>query len=423
MIIRGGRVIDPFTQTDRKADVLINDGLIEDVFPLIDDKRNKDGEVVDAAGMVVAPGLVDVHSHFRDPGQTEKEDIGTGERAAIAGGYTTVVLMANTEPAVDRQSILNSILKRVEDSRIHVHQLATVTNGRMGKSLTDMKSLAEDGAPGFSDDGLPIINDVLMRKAMETAAKLKKPISLHEEDPSYISEQGINAGEVAKKFGMTGADRKAEIVMVERDLKLALETGAIINIQHVSAAESVAMIREAKRKDKAGLIHAEATPHHFSLTEKAIIDRGSEAKVNPPLRTERDRQAIIEGLKDGTLDIIATDHAPHMEMEKRRSFVTAPSGMIGLETALALAVTNLVKAGHIDLMKMIELMSLNPAKLYGFKAGTLDIGAVGDVVVFDPNEKWTVSKFYSKSFNSPFIGEELYGKVHYTIAGGKKIVL
>ncbi len=423
MLIKNGRVIDPASKTDKKADILVSEGRIEEIADVIDEGKNKDDEIIDASGMIVSPGLVDVHAHFRDPGQTEKEDLGTGERAAIAGGYTTVVLMANTDPAIDRQALLNNIIKRTSDSFIHIYQLAAVTNNRWGRSLTEMEKLAADGAPGFSDDGTPIIDADLMRQAMEIAAKLHTPISLHEEDPAYISQQGINAGEVAKRFGLTGADRQAEIVMVERDLKMALETGAKIDIQHVSAAESVELIRQAKKSDKEGLIHAEATPHHFSLTEEAIAEKGAKAKVNPPIRTEKDRLAIIEGLKDGTIDMIATDHAPHTEIEKRRGFVEAPSGMIGLETALALAVTNLVEAGHMDYMKMIELMSLNPARLYGFDAGSLAKGAPADIVIFDPGEKWTVKRFYSKSSNSPFLGEELTGKVHYTIAKGKRIIL
>ncbi len=419
MLIKNGRVIDPSSKTDKKADVLIKGSLIKKIASDIPESENEDGEVVDAAGMVVCPGLVDVHAHFRDPGQTEKEDLASGETAAIAGGYTSVVLMANTEPAIDSVVMLNNNIKRTFDSRIHIYHCAAVTKSRQGRSLTQMKALFESGAPGFTDDGSPIIDEDIARKAMKEAALIGAPLSFHEEDPAYISEAGINAGEVSERFGLRGADRQAEISMVQRDIKIALEEGAKIDIQHVSAAQTVELIRQAKKKDKNDLIHAEATPHHFSLTEEAISEFGTDAKVNPPLRTEEDRLAIIEGLKDGTIDMIATDHAPHTGIEKRRTFVAAPSGMIGLETALALGVTNLVKAGHMDLMKLIELMSLNPARFYRFKAGKLSEGKVADITIFDPDEKWTVTKFFSKSSNSPFRGKELTGKVHFTIANGK----
>ncbi|MBR1875472.1 MAG: dihydroorotase [Lachnospiraceae bacterium] len=420
MLIKNGRVMDPASGRDEITDVLVKDGLIEKIADSIDEKEDNERKLIDATGMVVCPGFVDVHAHFRDPGQTEKEDLATGERAAIAGGYTSVVLMANTVPAIDSTVMLNSNIRRTLDSHIHIYHCAAVTNSRQGRSLVNMEALKEAGAPGFTDDGSPILDTDVVREAMETAARLGMPLSFHEEDPAYISEAGINAGEVALKFGLKGADRQAEISMVKRDIALALETGAKIDIQHVSAKETVELIRQAKKNDPDGLIHAEATPHHFSLTEKAVEDIGNDAKVNPPLRTEEDRLAIIEGLKDGTIDMIATDHAPHTMVEKRRSFIAAPSGMIGLETALALGMTNLVHAGHLSLMRLIELMSYGPARFYGFNAGELKEGGIPDITIFDPDEKWTVKRFNSKSSNSPFIGKELTGKVHYTIASGKE---
>ena len=419
MLIKDGRVIDPASKTDKKTDILIRK---DKIVAIEDNIRPVEGEeTINAGGLVVCPGFVDVHAHFRDPGQTEKEDLVTGKEAAAAGGYTSVVLMANTVPPIDRVERLNENIIKTMDSYIHVYHCATVTVDKKGVSLVDMRKLREAGAAGFTDDGSPILNKELVKEAMDISADIEAPLSFHEEDPSYICEAGINAGSMAKKLGLTGADRKAEISMVKRDIELALKTGAKIDIQHVSAAETVALLRKAKKKDNRSLIHAEATPHHFSLTEDAIIDRGTFAKVNPPLRTQNDRLAIIEGLKDGTLDMIATDHAPHTDREKKRGFTAAPSGMIGLETALALGITNLVKAGHIDLMKLIELMSLNPAKFYGFDAGRLYVGGVADIAIFDPNEEWTVEDFRSKSSNSPFIGSRLTGRVRYTIASGKTV--
>ena len=419
MLIKNGRIMDPASKTDKKADVLIKGDIVEKIEGDIPESEAEGEEIIDAAGLIVCPGLVDVHSHFRDPGQTEKEDLASGEAAAIAGGYTSVVLMSNTDPAIDSVVMLNNNIKRTMDSHIHIYHCAAVTKNRQGRSLTNMKDLFRSGAPGFTDDGSPIIDPNIAREAMKEAALIGAPLSFHEEDPAYISEAGINAGKIAERFGLGGADRRAEISMTKRDIDIALEVGAKIDIQHVSAAETVDIIRQAKKRDTRGLIHAEATPHHFSLTEEAIAVCGTNAKVNPPLRTEADRQAIIGGLKDGTIDMIATDHAPHTGIEKRRTFVAAPSGMIGLETALSLGITNLVKTGCIGMMKLIELMSLNPAMFYGFRAGRLRRGGIADITIFDPDEKWVAKKFVSKSSNSPFLDKELTGKVHYTIAGGK----
>ena len=417
MLIKNAHIIDPANNIDDILDILIEDGRISGLGRSL---RYTGDEITDAAGLIAAPGFVDVHTHFRDPGQTEKETLHTGALAAAAGGYTSVICMANTVPAVDTVDTLSDILDRAIREEIHIYQTSAVTVGRAGRELVPMEELAAAGAVGFTDDGTPIMNAELVRNAMKEAAALGKVISFHEEDPAYVWQAGVNSGSVSESMGLSGADRKAEYSMIERDLQLALETGATVDIQHVSAAESVDIIRSYKKKDKNGLIHAEATPHHFSLTEDILAEKGSLAKVNPPLRTEADRQAIIEGIKDGTLDLIATDHAPHTAEEKAGEFVKAPSGMIGLETAFALGMTNLVKTGHISIKRLIELMSVNPARLCGLTAGSLSVGSPADIVIFNPDMSWTVTEqdIRSKSKNTPFIGMTLQGKVRYTVSAG-----
>ncbi len=413
--IRGARVLDPVSGRDEELNLLIEDGKIVSVDTVLDER---DGiEILDAAGLVLAPGLVDIHVHFRDPGFTYKEDIESGARAAARGGFTTVVCMANTKPPVDNPETLRQVLEKGAGTGIHVKTCACVTKGMQGKELTDMEELRSLGAAGFTDDGIPIMDGELLRQAMERAAKLHVPVSLHEEDPAFIENSGINQGAAAKKLGIGGASAQAEVCLVERDCLLAEETGARVNIQHISAAGSVDAVRQAKARGAA--VTAEAAPHHFTLTEEAVLTWGTCAKMNPPLRTEEDRQAVILGLKDGAIDIIATDHAPHSQEEKARPFTEAPSGIIGLETALALGITELVKPGHLTLMELMEKMSRNPARLYGFDYPGIVPGAPADLVIFDENELWTVDTFVSKAVNSPFRGRTLQGKVRYTICKGE----
>ena len=418
MLIKNARLIDPLNDTEEICHILIENGVVEQIIKGGDFTYN--GEEIDASGLITAPGLVDVHAHFRDPGQTEKETLHTGAAAAAAGGYTSVVCMANTSPAVDNTKTLKDVLNRAISEKIHIYQTAAVTKGRSGRELTDMPGLITAGAAGFTDDGTAITDEALVRTAMQDAAQLGAVLSFHEEDPAFVKEAGINKGRISDAMGIYGADRKAEYSLVERDIKIALETGARIDIQHVSAKESVEIIREYKAKDRNELIHAEATPHHFSLTDDAIIRYGSNAKVNPPLRTDEDRIAVIEGIRDETLDIIATDHAPHTSEEKSVELIKAPSGMVGLETALSLAITNLVAPGYITLPELVKRMSYNPAKLYGLKAGRIEAGAPADIVIFDPENIWTVSEemLHSRSKNSPFIGTTLKGRVIYTVSNG-----
>lgn len=415
LLIKNGRVIDPSSKTDEILDILIDDEKIIKMDKNIS-ALNSDMKIIDAADLVVVPGLIDVHSHFRDPGFTYKEDILSGSRAAARGGYTTVVCMANTNPVVDNEETLNYILNKAKDSKIEILQVASVTKGLNGTELVNMEKLKEAGAVGFSDDGKPIMNSKLVFEAMKRAKELNVPLSFHEEDPFLIKENGINAGEVSKKFGLYGSPSEAEEAILARDLCFAYRTKAKINIQHVSSGVSVKIIEFAKKyMDN---VYAEVTPHHFSLTEKDVLKYGTNAKMNPPLRTEEDRISLIEGLKYGTLNIIATDHAPHAIYEKEQAFRDAPSGIIGLETALSLGITNLVRPGLLSIMELIEKMTVNPAKLYNIHRGFIKEGERADLLIFNPNEVWTVEDFSSKACNSPFKGMKLYGKVKKTICKG-----
>ena len=415
ILIKDGRVIDPKRGIDDVLDLVIEGRKIKKIGKY---QRSEEYErIIEARGLTVAPGLMDVHVHFRDPGLTYKEDIHTGAAAAAAGGFTTVVCMANTKPCVDNEETLRYVLEEGRKTPVHVLSCGTVTVGMEGKELTDMDGLRAAGAAGFTDDGKPLQDERLVQAAMEKAAALGVPLSFHEEDPSFIAQSGVNAGEAARALGLEGATALAEEIMVARDCMLALHTGARVNIQHVSSGNSVRLIRLAK--DMGADVWAEVTPHHFSLDERAVQRFGTCAKINPPLRTKEDRYALIEGLKDGTIDLIATDHAPHSREEKELPFPQAPSGIIGLETALALGITNLVRKGHLTIMQLMEKMSLNPARLYGLEAGSIEEGKEADLVIFDEGEQWKVEGFASKASNSPFLGESLYGRVKYTVCGGQ----
>lgn len=422
IVIKGGRIVDPGRNIDAEGDVWLDGDKIKKVVLGGEHGELTEGaQVIDAAGKVVAPGLVDVHVHFRDPGFTYKEDIHTGAAAAAKGGFTTVVLMANTKPVVDNAETLNYVLEEGKKTGINVLSTAAVSVGLKGQELTDMEALKAAGAAGFTDDGIPLRDGALVRAAMEKAAALNMPLSFHEEDPAYIKQNGINHGEVSEKLGIYGSPALAEDAMVARDCMIAKDTGAAIDVQHISSVNSVAMVRLAKALG--ANVWAEVTPHHFTLTEEAVFEHGTLAKMNPPLRTKADRDALIEGLKDGTIDIIATDHAPHSAEEKARPLTEAPSGITGLETSLALGITSLVKKGHLTMVQLMEKMSLNPARLYHLDCGRLEEGRPADLVIFDPEKVWTVKaeEFASKSANSPFVGEELTGKVTYTICKGKVI--
>lgn len=415
ILIKNGRLVNPATNTDEVMDVAIENGKILKVEKGIEE--NGFEKVIDAAGKIVAPGLIDVHVHFRDPGFEHKEDLLTGSASAAKGGFTTVVCMANTKPVVDSVEVLNYVQNKAELVPINIVQAAAITKGFLGKELVDMKTLKEAGALGFTDDGLPINDTALVMKAMEMAKELDVPLSFHEEDPSLIGNPGVNAGEVAKELGLVGAPNVAEDVMVARDCMMAMKTGAKVDIQHISSGNSVDMVRFAKQHG--ARVYAEASPHHFTLTEDAVREHKTFAKMNPPLRTAWDRDKIIEGLKDNTIEIIATDHAPHTTEEKTGEFQNCPSGIIGLETSLALGIMSLVNAGHLTYLQLMEKMSVKPDELYNLDTANIAEGKPADIVIFDPNEKWIAGDYASKAENTPFTGMEMTGKVKYTICNGR----
>ena len=417
MVIKNGILVDPVKLECFQADLRVLEGKIAEISETIEAKQEE--EVIDASGKYIAPGLIDGHVHFRDPGLTYKEDIHTGALSAAAGGFTTVICMANTKPVVDNTDTLKYVLEKGKEEKIHVLQAGAVSVGFQGKELTDFEKLLENGATGLTDDGIPLKDEAFVRHAMEKAKELDVVLSFHEEDPALITNNGVNRGKASEFFGIGGSPREAEVSLVKRDCALAKETGAKINVQHISCAEAVELVREAKAAG--ARVYAEATPHHFSLTEEACIKHGTLAKMNPPLRTEEDRQAIIRGLYDGTIDMIATDHAPHSEEEKAKSITEAPSGIIGLETSLALGITSLVNPGYLSIPELIKKMSLNPARIYGLDKGTLNIGKDADLVVFDPEKRWTPKEYFSKASNTPFTGKELQGEVSMTICGGEVV--
>ncbi len=424
MIIKNGRIIDPSNGIDGVGNIYVKDGIIADIrFGNDSAEESAAEETIDATGLAVMPGFIDVHSHFRDPGFEYKEDIISGAKAAAAGGYTSVVLMCNTKPVVDSVETLEYVLNKGKKASVKVESCSSVTIGLKGEKLTDFDEMIKHGAVGFTDDGIPLMDENILREAFKRAGKY--PVSLHEEDKNLIKNNGINHGKASEHFGVYGSPREAEENLIKRDLRIALEEGGIIDVQHISSKEGVELVRRALKEDeKSGTIrhiHAEATPQHFSLTEDALIKKGTLAKLNPPFREESDRLAIIEGLRDNTIDLIATDHAPHSKEEKEKSITEAPSGMIGLETAFSLCVTHLVNEEGMDISDVLRKLTVNPATLYGFDRGTLSIGKAADIAIADLNEKWIVKEedFKSKSSNSPFIGEELTGKIKYTICDGK----
>ena len=413
-LIKNGRVIDPKSQFDARADILI-DG--QKIIAIGQDLTQADAEIIDATGKIVAPGLIDIHVHFREPGQTHKEDIHTGSLSAARGGFTTVVMMANTNPTVSTVETLTEVLSSAAREKIHVKSVATITDQFDGQTLTDFEALLAAGAVGFSDDGIPFTDAGQVRKAMQKAVDFDTILALHEEDPQLTGVLGINDGAVAHQCGVTGAPTVSEYSMVARDAMLALDTKARVHFQHLSAGESVDVVRFAKAMG--ARITAEVTPQHFSITEDAILTHGTNAKLNPPLRRTSDIEKLIIGLQDGTIDVIATDHAPHTHAEKDQEITKAPSGMTGLETSLSLGLTHLVAPGHLSVMALLEKMTSNPAQVLGVDAGYLAENGPADLVIFDADVTREVTDdFASKASNSPFVGDQLQGVIAYTICDG-----
>lgn len=419
ILFQNGSVVNPETNTVKKEDILIDGERIVAIGTNLIDNITEPVERIDCSNRLIGPGLVDVHVHFRDPGFTYKEDIESGSMAAKRGGYTSVVLMANTKPAVDNAETIQYILNKGKETGIHIYTCATITEKMAGEKINDFKKLKLAGALGFTDDGIPMLKESLVYEAMEQAVKEDVVLSFHEEDPAFIKNNGINHGKASAFFDIGGSDRQAEISMVERDIKLAMETGAKVNFQHISTKEAVSLIRNTKQTKEGSHIYAEATPHHMALTEEAAITYQTLGKMNPPLREEADRQAIIQGLLDGTIDMIATDHAPHSKEEKGKKMTEAPSGILGLETAFSVAYQVLVEENHMPLPTFFARFTCNPAKMYQIRAGFLAENGPADLCIIDPKREWVYEKSVSKSQNSPFLNQTLKSKIVMTICNGK----
>jgi dihydroorotase len=417
MLIRGGRVLDPSTGTDAVLDVLLADGRVARVGQGIDAPEG--AETFDASGMLVAPGLIDVHVHLREPGQEHKETIRTGARAAAAGGFTAVVAMPNTDPPIDSPAAVGFVRAaghRADGAR--VYPSGCITLGQKGEQLTEFGELMAAGAVCVTDDGRPVSSAGMMRMALEYALTFDLPVAVHAEELTLSRGGSMNEGIVATRLGLTGIPNASEDVMIARDLMLAQLTGGRLHIQHVATRGGVQLIRAAKER---GIrVTAEGSPHHFTLTDEAVGAYRTHAKMNPPLRSAEDRDAVRQGVADGTLDVIATDHAPHHYDEKEQAFEDAPNGIVGLETALGLAYTELVETGLMDLASLVERMSCAPARALSLPGGTLREGSPADVTVFDPRAEWTVdpATFLSMSRNTPFKGRVLRCRAVRTLVGG-----
>ena len=419
LLIKNGRIVDPAAGTDRIGDLFVENGKIAPLHRVPGDLPPD--RILDASDKIVAPGLVDMHVHFRDPGLTYKEDILTGTDAAAAGGVTTAVCMPNTKPVIDTPETVRYVLDKGAESKINLLTYAAVTRGQLGRELTDMEALYQAGAAAFSDDGVQLQSASLMRQALQNAKVRDLLICSHCEDTDMVQNYAVNEGIISKRLGLPGRPAIAEELMVARDAMLALETGARVHICHVSTAGSVEIIRHYKAKG--ARLTCETCPQYFTLTEDIVPAKGAMARVNPPLRTAADMEAIIEGLRDGTIDVIATDHAPHSDEEKSRPLPDAPSGMSGLETSLAVTYTRLCLQLDFSVSEILRLMSTAPAKLLGLEKGRLAVGDDADLIIFDPAENWTVdtARFHSKGHNTPFADSLLTGRVKYTVCGGKVV--
>lgn len=420
LLIRQGRLVDPVGGIGGVMDILLEDGKVAVIGS---DIRERDAEIIDARGLTVCAGLVDMHVHLREPGFEYKETVETGAAAAAHGGFTSIACMPNTRPVTDSPEGIDLVKQKATQAcGVHVWPIGAVSKGQKGQELTDFEALKGAGAVALSDDGVPVQNANLMRDGLILAHRQNLTILSHCEDADMVKNYAVNEGRISRQLRINGRPAIAEELMVARDAMLAEETGAAVHICHISTAKSVAIVRRYKRKGVQ--ITCETCPQYFSLTEDEILTQGTMARVNPPLRTRADVEAIIEGLKDGTIDAIATDHAPHSAEEKAKALTEAPSGMVGLETALGVTLTYLYHTKEMPLSDILRKMTINPACILRLPTkGRLSIGADGDMVIFDPAEEWTVDpeRFASKGRNTPFAGKKLKGKVKYTIVGGKVV--
>ncbi len=423
ILIKNGRVLDPAQKIDDVMDVFVQDGLISEIGQNLGLDDLEELEIIDAAGKVICPGLIDMHVHLREPGFEYKETIATGTRAAAKGGFTTVACMPNTNPVIDNEAVVSFIFNKAkEEGLVNVYPIGAITKGLKGEEMAEIGELKFAGVVAVSDDGRPVQDAGMMKKALQYASMFDTLVISHCEELSLIEGGCMNEGAVSTSLGLKGIPAPAEECMVARDCLLAGYTGAALHIAHVSTKGSVEIIRQAKKN---GIqVTAETCPHYFALTEENVRGYNTNAKMNPPLRTEEDRRAVIEGLKDGTIDVIVTDHAPHHVDEKNVEFDKAANGIVGLETSFALGMTYLVKAGHLTLPQLIEKMSVRPAEILGLNKGRLQPDKPADIIVLDPAAEYEidVSKFESKSKNSPFDGFPVVGKVLYTIVNGKLVM-
>jgi dihydroorotase len=421
ILLKGGRVVDPSQQMDMICDVLLAEGRVEACGPRVaHEATSPDIQVIDCAGLVVAPGFIDVHCHLREPGREDVETISTGARAAAAGGFTAVCAMPNTDPVTDNQAAVGFIIRQASLAQAaRVYPIGAVSVGQRGDSLAEFGEMIAAGAVAVSDDGRPVASAHMMRTALEYARTFGVPVADHCEEPTLARGGAMNEGIVSARLGLKGIPSEAEEIMAIRDILLARRTGGHAHLCHMSTRGSVELIRWGKER---GInVTAEVCPHHISLTEESIGDYDTNAKMNPPLRTQDDVDALRDAVKDGTIDVIATDHAPHHYDEKEREFADAPNGIVGLETALAVNITWLVKPGIIDVPLLVDKMSTAPARIFHLPGGSLRKGGIADVTVFNPTTEWKVDpkKFVSKGRNTPYSGRTLTGRVHYTIVGGR----
>lgn len=416
LLIKHGKLVDPVGGIGGAIDILVENGKIAMIGSYLQEEADR---ILDAQGLVVCAGLVDMHVHFRDPGFEYKEDLLTGALAAAHGGFTTVACMPNTKPTIDTPETIEYIeQKATQGCGVHILPIAAVSQGQLGRELTDVKALKAAGAVALSDDGLPVSDANLMRDALIQANRHNLAVLSHCEDASMVDGRAVNEGRISRQLGVQGRPAIAEEIMVARDAMLAEETRGMVHICHVSTAKSVELIRKFKKRGVR--ITCETCPQYFTLTEDEVLTQGALAKINPPLRTSADVDGIIAGLKDGTIDAIVTDHAPHSQEEKARPLEKAPSGMVGLETSLGVTLTQLYHTGRMTLSDILKKMTSAPAAILGQSKGILALGADADITIFDPDERWTVKpeQFASKGRNTPFAGMQLRGKVKYTLVGG-----